>query len=515
MHKILFKILLILSITAINILAESNTIIIDVEDYGAEVNDDIDDYFAIQKAIEALDQTKDGTLVFHKGIYDIKQHKNDNNKAVQKTVSTIYESKNHNNLKNKKKLNIVYLNRLEKNTKYKIASQISNFTFTNYNDLTIEGNGAIFNFDGDWTRTADYTLSNPNYTYSRHNAIGFEIINSTNVLIRNLELDGNADETVKEATTEGFSDGIMIGGSSYININNVYVHHYHADGLYIYAQKDNNGIKHKSEHIKVSNSRFKNNARQGCSVVGGRYIDFYHCAFSNTGRTGIYGFHNPMAGFDIEPHVDVKGNGNILFDKCNFDNNIGFAYVGSNSVSTPYPIDFKYCTFTNGKNTIWHQAVIPNSHKINFSYCLFNEISLWPNYAAKNKNGYVNVSVSRCKFKSRNIEQKLLLANDSRNLKWYIEKTVFQLDSKYNSSNTKSRFYLKNNKQIVFQSNTIKMSKEEYKTYRANTARKFILNGVNTYNTSWIKKSNILPSYTSKYGSIYGLNGISILYNTK
>jgi hypothetical protein len=308
----------------------------------------------------------------------------------------------------------------------------------------------------------------------------------------------------------------MIGGSLYVDINNVYVHHYHADGLYIYAKRDSSGIKQKSKKINVSNSRFKNNARQGCSIVGGKYISFYNCAFSNTGDTGIYGYHNPMAGADIEPHHDVKGNGFISFTKCNFVDNMGFAYVGSNSLSTPYPIEFKYCTFSNSKNTIWHQAVIPNSHKTNFSYCFFNEISLWPNYAAKDKNGYVNVNVSRCRFKSRKIEQKVLLANDSGNLKLYIEKTSFQLNSTHdNSFNTKSRFYLRNNKQVVFQSNTIEMSKEEYKTYRENPTRKFILNGVSTYNTRWIKKPTVVPSYPSKYRSIYGDNGIYILYEIK
>jgi len=484
--------------------------IIDVQDYGAEVNDDVDDYYAIQRAIAALDQTKSGILVFHKGTYDIKHHKIDNNRAIQRTVSLISKSKS------KKLSKIVYLNEIDEKIKYKSNNIIKNFTFNNYTSLSIEGNGAIFNFDGDWTRTADYTISSNNHTYSRHNAIGIEIINSKNVLIQNLELNGNADETVKEATVEGFSNGIMIGGSSLVTINNVYIHHYHADGLYIYARKDSSGIKRKSEHIKVSNSRFKNNARQGCSIVGAKYVDFYHCAFSNTGDTGMYGSHHPMAGVDIEPHYDVNNNGYITFTKCNFVDNIGFAYVGSNTITTPYPIEFKYCTFSNSKNTIWHQAVVPNTHKTNFSYCFFNEISLWPNYAAKDKKGYVNVNVSSCKFKSRKIEQKVLLAAGKGNLKWYIEKTSFQLNSRYdNSFHTKSRFYLRDNKQVVFQSNTIEMSKEEYRTYRENPTRKFILNGVSTYNTRWIKKPEVIPSYPSKYRSIYGDNGICILYEIK
>ena len=489
----------------------SASTVIDVRDYGAEINDDIDDYYAIQRAINALDQTKNGILVFHKGVYNINQHKIDNNHAVQKTVSTIYQSKPH-NTKSKEMLKIIYLNESEYNTKYKSKNNIRNFTFTNYSNLTIKGNEAIFNFDGDWTRTADYTISSNKHTYSRHNAIGIEIINSQNVLIRDLELNGNADETVKEATAEGFSDGIMIGGSSLVTIDNVYVHHYHADGLYIYAKKDSNGIKRKSEHIQVSNSIFKNNARQGCSMVGARYVDFDNCSFSNTGDTGLYGFHNPMAGVDIEPH-DINHMGDITFTKCNFVDNLGFAYVGSNSSTTPYPIAFKYCTFTNSKNTIWHQAVVPNSHKTNFSYCFFNEISLWPNYAAKNKKGYVNVNVSRCRFKSKNIEQKVLLANDSENLKWYIEKSSFELNSKHaNSFNSKNRFYLKNNKQVVFQSNTIKMIKEEYQTYTIKPNIKFILDGVSIYATKWIEK---LTEETNMTNSVYTImdysNGIIIV----
>ena len=508
--KIVYKSIFIILILSVNIYA----VIIDVQDYGAEVNDDIDDYYAIQRAIEALDQTKSGKLVFHKGVYDIHQHKIDNNRAVQRTVSRIDKSKTR-NTKFKKISKIIYLNEVDKKIKYKSKNIIRNFTFKNYTDLTIEGNGAILNFDGDWTRTADYTLSNSNYIYSRHNAIGIEVINSKNVLIRNIELNGGADKTIKIANTEGFSDGIMIGGSSLVTINNVYVHHYHADGLYLYATK-NTGKVIKSEHISILNSRFKNNARQGCSIAWGRNIHFYNCSFSNTGNTGTYGGHYPKAGVDIEPHHDVKDNGNITFHSCNFDNNLGFAYVGSNAITTPYPIKFRYCTFSNRYHNHKYAAVVPSSKKTEFTYCFFNEISMWPNYGTKDKNGHVEVNVYNSKFKSKQIAQIVLLAIGNGNLRWNIKDSLFQLNSSANAGNTKHKFYISNNKKVLFQKNTIEMSQQEYQTYRNKPHVKFILRNTVIYGNRWrlklpttpIKRDNVS---SSPYGIIYNTNGIIIL----
>lgn len=508
MIKIVLKILLIIFIVSIE--SQAKAITIDVKTYGAEVNDGIDDYDAIQKAITALDAVKNGKLIFHRGVYNINQHKIDSNIDVQKTVRLIHK----NRFKRKKeKIEIKYLNNI--NVK-RIARKkpIRNFTFKNYTSLIIEGNGATLEFDGNWIRTADYTLSNPKYTYSRHNAIGIEVINSKHVLIRNLELNGNSDETVKIATTEGFSEGIMIGGSSYVQINNVYVHHYQADGLYLYATKDAGKIK-KSDHIKILNSRFKYNARQGCSIVGARYVDFDNCSFSNTGNSGMYGSHFPMAGVDIEPHEDVKGTGNVNFYKCNFNNNLGFAYVGSNAISTPYPVAFKYCTFSNSNTRYKYAAVVPSSRKTNFTHCFFNEISIWPNYGTKDKNGHVEVNVSQSKFKSRKIGQMVLLAIGNKNLRWRIEKCSFQLNAT-DRDNTKHRFYIANNKYVVLKSNTIEMSKEEYLSFRAKPYTKFILRNSVQSSNRWTKKTitpdikNTRPT-RSKYRVIYNNDGITIL----
>ena len=152
-----FKIFSIIVLLSMNIFAT----VIDVKDYGAEVNDEIDDYYAIQRAIASLDQTKSGTLIFHKGIYNINHHKVDNNTAVQKTASLVYKSKPH-DTKSKKTSQVIYLNEVSDKIKYKSTDTIrSNFTFSNYTSLTVEGNGAIFNFDGDWTRTADYNYLTP------------------------------------------------------------------------------------------------------------------------------------------------------------------------------------------------------------------------------------------------------------------------------------------------------------------------------------------------------------------
>ncbi len=97
--------------------------------------------------------------------------------------------------------------------------------------MDIQRNSATIDVDGNWTRVIDYNTSKHSYSY--HNSICIRFLDSNNITVKNLTLDGNADKTIKEATAEGRSHGLSFNSCTKVHIDNVYIHHYQADGLYI------------------------------------------------------------------------------------------------------------------------------------------------------------------------------------------------------------------------------------------------------------------------------------------
>lgn len=432
--------------------------VVDVRDYGAVVDDGIDDYASISQAIDEINRLKGGTLLLHKGVYTIDGHR-------------IYD------IKEKK-------------------DSMQNFTFQDVNCLTVQGNGAVFDVDGDWVRVVDYSKTvekndiNTTHTYSYHNAIGMDFINCKDTVINDLELDGNSDKTIKEANVEGSSHGIRIIGSSNLKMKNVYIHHYQADGLYL-TSREENGTYFQSKHLDIVDSNFTNNARQGCSIIQARDINFTNCIFAETGKTGLYGGHSPMAGVDVEPNYTPQSKksvddytGDILFTKCTFRDNIGSEYVASNSISTPYPIKFESCVFKNTSldaKTSKNSRVLTLNAKTSFDSCTFDNVSLRPNYSGKS-NAHVEVSVLNSHFKSTIPSQSVLLSPGYPNVKMLVENNTFDFNASI-AIEKSYRLFLRNAK-VKFKNNKINISKKEHKGDSYHT--KFILDtGVEASGNHW------------------------------
>ena len=113
--------------------------------------------------------------------------------------------------------------------------------------------------------------------------------------------------------------GFFFRNSSNCCIDDVYVSKCWGDGVVIgiYDEKD-----FYPEDIKIKNSTFDDNRRQGCSITGAKSIFIDNCKFINTGRTK---FTPPGAGIDLEPNSIYSGNENIYITNCYFEHNKGFA----------------------------------------------------------------------------------------------------------------------------------------------------------------------------------------------
>jgi len=431
--------------------------VVNVSDYGATGDGQTDDYDSVLAACQEINRLGGGILSFPQGVYSIPKHRIDAG-----------DGKNN----------------------------ISNFVFNECHGLVIEGNNSVLDFSGNWVRKNDYT--NRNLTYSYHNAIGIELIDCSCITIKNIELNGNCNSTTKQASTEGYSHGLIISGCENITVSNIYIHHYHADGMYV-GSSSGSPSRIQSKYLYVSQSKFLNNARQGCSIINLRYSIFTDCSFSETGRTGKYGGHSPQAGVDIEPNYEGDFiddlTGNIDFVRCDFVNNSGSPYVGSSSTSTPYPIAFYDCLFScqPGQD---NAIVAPISKSTSFYSCKFKETLLRPNYATKDTE--IDVEVISCIFENTTPHQSAVLT-DAQVLPNIKVKACTFIFNGNNSAKGKYRIYLQGNSKTVFSCNSIQISRFEHDNNVANELKFLLRHGILAQKNSWSTDLNN-ASFCISYG---------------
>src|SRR4029079_15105487 len=104
-----------------------------------------------------------------------------------------------------------------------------------------------------------------NCSFGAYPGIMFSIINCDNVTIKNLNLDGNADNFsiggYFSAAHDGIQlpfDGIVLSNSSVINIEYVNSHHFGRDGLMLAP-----GALVSDIGLNLVNSKFNHNRRTG------------------------------------------------------------------------------------------------------------------------------------------------------------------------------------------------------------------------------------------------------------
>jgi hypothetical protein len=103
------------------------------------------------------------------------------------------------------------------------------------------------------------------------------------------------------------------------------------------------------------------NARQGCSITGGRDLVFQRCKFRHTGRAV---FHNaPGHGVDIE--AEGRPIRNVLFEDCEFSDNVAIG-MGAGRGTDSDDIRFSRCKFIGTTN--W--SLGPQRSRMRFRNCL-------------------------------------------------------------------------------------------------------------------------------------------------
>ncbi len=162
--------------------------------------------------------------------------------------------------------------------------------------------------------------------------------NCDNVLIKNLELDGNINK-MKIGGTWGdtgyqlIHDGIILFDCNKIEITKMNVHHFGKDGIMI---GNKNEDTFANNQIKISDCVFEYNGRQGFSWIGGSGLTVNNCKFAHTGQNGVVS-SLPGAGIDIESEWCPITNGKFI--NCKIENNNGCGFLADSGPSSNVLID--------------------------------------------------------------------------------------------------------------------------------------------------------------------------------
>ena len=183
------------------------------------------------------------------------------------------------------------------------------------------------------------------------------------VEIADLELDGSLDalrvggpwgDTGHQIGTMGIG---LVNNRGREILRNLYLHHHAVDGLLI------DGLDaDRAQPSLIENVRSLYNARQGCSIVGGRGYRFLDCEFSHTGKGGLAS--SPGGGVDVEAEAGKKVR-DLSFQRCRFANNIGPGLVADQGDSAG--ASFADCTFIG--TTSW--SAWPKKPRFRFQACAF------------------------------------------------------------------------------------------------------------------------------------------------
>ena len=221
--------------------------------------------------------------------------------------------------------------------------------YTNLRNWSIIGENATIKTKGDFVRKQDKLNESGSYTSYSLGFIPFVFNDCDNLHIQGIRVNGSVQSISKEDNvSEGYNYGIRFNGGVNVNMENCQFNNMHQDGIGIFPSftRLNNGKLTPARNFTFYNVKASNNARQGMTVghlINGKFIS---CSFNNTGHTGQYGYHLPIAGVDIEMDYQNQMNPedytkDIIFESCNFEENMTSFYIHNNLVEN---IKLSNCT---------------------------------------------------------------------------------------------------------------------------------------------------------------------------
>lgn len=183
----------------------------------------------------------------------------------------------------------------------------------------------------------------------------------TNILIKDLELDGNMDQTelgggYTEGMQQGGYSGITLNATRHVRITNVRVHHFGYDGITIrdnfcptnFGPSDYNATRLDQ---RIHKSFFYYNSRNNMSWDGGSDVTVTASGFSHAGQGRVTSI--PACGLDIEyePAYGYWGRGTTRgrFYDCEFSYNAAFAIADHINHAWVYDHKFYNCVFVGNE----------------------------------------------------------------------------------------------------------------------------------------------------------------------
>ncbi|RSK50107.1 glycosyl hydrolase family 28-related protein [Hymenobacter rigui] len=188
-----------------------------------------------------------------------------------------------------------------------------------------------------------------------------KIDRSENITIRDLSLNGNVthaqignrwgDDGIQLQYT-----GIIVTETSRVNIDNVSADYFGQDGVCIRNITGNMDMIH-DEEMRISNSSFNYNVRQGFSLLGVNGLTVLNSKFNHTGRaintiSNTTVPSNPGCGVDVEP--EDSNVANVKFAQCEFIDNYAFGVGSMRPLTNPNLSD----TFITTKNILFSNCTL-------------------------------------------------------------------------------------------------------------------------------------------------------------
>jgi hypothetical protein len=279
------------------------------------------------------------------------------------------------------------------------------FHVSDINGLLIEGHNAILrtapglhfgSFDKDTGAIFNPKMPFMDRAYRVDIGRMIDVTKSRNIVIRNLQLDGNVSNLIIGGTwgdlgrqVEAY--GISVYNDSNVHLDHIYSHHHALDGAIIGWS----GLKETDPPTPytLTDCAFEYNARQALSWVGGRGITARRCKFNHTQRglnNGIPLASVPGCGLDIEAEDSVCRDGH--FEDCQFLDN-GGPGIAADQGDGGYT-RFAHCAFWG--TTSW--SVWSNRPALAYEDCTFYGSAV---HAVGSANPALATTWTRCTFEDK------------------------------------------------------------------------------------------------------------------
>ena len=314
-------------------------------DFGAKGDGKTNDTAAFSAAAERINKLGKGKLFIPKGTYIVGRQFHIDNQFPYYQNDTIFE--------------VDYVNNLiiegEKGTVIKMADNMRFGSFDKYTGDKYDP--FIFSFVKKEFWNKEYRAT-PGHI--------FNIQNSENIIIRNLEINGNLEKYIiggqfGDTGYQADGTGLRLRGNKYIVVDNIYTHHNPLDGFYIAAPKATfyDDQSENDPHL-VTKLISEYNGRQGFSWTGGKGIIMLNSKLNHTGKSKISS--KPGNGIDIEPQSSTCFNG--YFENIEVTNNTG-AGIGHGGNLLRRNIEFKNAYIRGTTN----YPIYLSGEKIQFTNC--------------------------------------------------------------------------------------------------------------------------------------------------